>query len=84
VEVETGAVNRAGAFGDQHLELAVGPDDVEGLEQGGYEGRVEAIALVGPIQDDTGDARVLDSLEHKFRPLFQPAPRFGHWAHLIR
>ena len=46
VEVETRRIDRAGALGDDDLELLVGADDVERFDEGEAERPVPAIALV--------------------------------------
>jgi hypothetical protein len=46
--------------------------------EGEAERAIPAIALVGPVQDDAGHARVLDPFQDEFGPLLELSPGLGH------
>jgi len=71
IEIEARGVDGAGALGDDHLELPVGANDLERVEEGEAERAIPAIAFVGPVQDNAGHARVLDPFQDEFGPLLE-------------
>ena len=77
-EIETGGIHGAGALGDDDLELLVGPNDVERLDEGEAERAVPAIALVRPVQNDPRDAGVREPLQDELRPFLQILPSISH------
>src|SRR4030088_3832080 len=78
VEVEARGVDGAGALGDDHLELLVGANDLERVEEGETECAIPAITFVGPVQDNAGHARILEPFQDEFGPLLERSPSLGH------
>ena len=78
VQIEAGGKTNPRPFGDHDLDVAIGAHDVERLEPSRHQRLVEAVALVGPVENDPRNARILELLQNEFRPLFQCAPLIGH------
>ena len=78
VQIEAGAEANARALGDDRLDLAVGPHDVERFEPSRHQRLVEAVALFRPVEDDPRDAGVIELLQNELRPLFERAPFIRH------
>ena len=63
LQVHAGAERIARAGEDQHLAALVGFERVDHLQHLGRDGRVDAVALLGPVQRDPGDP-VLERDQH--------------------
>src|SRR5262245_62187537 len=67
-EIEPGGIDRAGALGDDDLELLVGADDLERFQEGEAKRAVPAIALVRSIEDDASNTGIREPLQDELRP----------------
>src|SRR5262249_43176100 len=78
-QVEARAVASARAFSDQHLELAIGADDLERFEERLEDLARERVLLLRPIEHDARDARVAKALQpQRLRPVLDRRPGVGH------
>ena len=58
-------------------------NDLQCLEEGRDQRGVQAVPLVGPVEDDPRHACAFKLFKHELRPFLENAPSLGHLRHLV-